>query len=149
MRESQETEIRGMRVITTQLPARKAYALVPKIGAIVGPSIGTLANLDMGADVSTMGPAIGAFFSALDDQDSETLMLKVLSNTIVIAEGVKYDLSSPDNIDRAFESSFMALFEVLWFVLKVNFSDFFDVASKIQNQNELAEAQKSKSSSKA
>jgi hypothetical protein len=133
--QTETRDIRGLTVRCTQLPARRAYALVPKLGAIMAPALAELETSqikDLGAvDLSAVGPAFQRFFQALEDADADKLMMQLLSSTSVIKDGDLFDLTSGAKIDQAFEGNLPALFQTLWFSVELNFADFIGAVSEM------------------
>jgi hypothetical protein len=79
---------------------------------------------------------ISQLFAALSDSESDELVEKIFAGTIVFDNRVnpkpKYELTNPIMIDEAFAGQLMTMYAALWFVLKANFQDFIDAASKLQ-----------------
>lgn len=131
--ETKEREIRGLRVFSTQLPARRAYKLLPKLGNILAPAFSKLEGVDLTnleQDISKMAPAFAELFAKLDEAESDDLMESLLYSTSVVVEGKRLDLCNPHEIDVAFSGNLLAMMETLWFAVELNFRDFFSAASE-------------------
>jgi len=143
MLETKSTEIRGAQVMSTQLPALKAYALMPKLGKVIAPALSKLDSIDLTADLSSLAPAFQELFMRLDEGDAEDLATRILASTIVIKTGPdgsprKYELSSPQGINNAFAGDLRLMFECIWFALRTNYESFIDADSL---QGAIAQAQ--------
>lgn len=132
MIETKEKEINGSRYTVTQLPARRAlklqYKLLKVFGAglalIFTPSVGKEADgktsLSINFNGDDVSKSLMLMMSNLDDNSFEALVLELLQG--VRKDGV--ELTAPV-IDFEFAGDSVTIFKVIWFVLEVNFSDFF------------------------
>lgn len=139
MIETRTKDINGATYSVTQLPARRALKLQCKLMRIFGPP---LAQLFLSTDSKasdqvvindTDGSAIALPFTKdeavkslalimaqLDDKTFESLVLELLQG--VRKSGV--ELTEPV-IDLEFAGDLATLIKVLWFVLEVNYDNFF------------------------
>src|SRR5579859_4323953 len=110
---SKTEEIDGITVISTQFPATKAYRLFARLGKLVAPSVGALAESDDGQDIHSVGSALTALFNQLDEKAADDLALQLLASTQVQmnhgGKDVILDLSSKESIDAAFGGSLMGM----------------------------------------
>ena len=85
----------------------------------------------MGGDLVKIFQQDADFFSSLSKLDTEEvkdLIVKLVSNTPLVTD---ID-GKPVDIDNDFTGSLMALYELLWYVLRTNYEDFFlGVQSKV------------------
>ncbi len=137
---TEEKEIDGLAVSTTQLGAWKALGLVPRLGKLLAPALAKLASMPGAgkvseADLSAIAPALASLFASMDGNEAQALVRDLLAGTSVKVEGDKgprkVELTNPGAIDGVFEGRLMTLFRVVWFALSVNFTDFIDAASTL------------------
>lgn len=119
-------EIEGLDVTCSQLPAIKAYSVFARLGKVIGPALGALADVDVSKemdDLEAMAPALSLLLSKLaEDTD---LIMPLLSTCEVRKDGKQILLKDESSINRAFAGNFKAMLLTLKFSLTVNFSDFF------------------------
>lgn len=127
MLETYETDIDGMRVSCTDLPAFKALDVAGEIMELMGDVVVTAAtNGTLG------GPAfIAAFGSKL--RHGKGLLSRLLAATVVIRDGKKYELTHEREIDKAFRGDLGGLFKVATWVVETcyrpTFADLSNMAS--------------------
>lgn len=133
-RKTEEREINGLKVTTIQLPATRGSALRFKLARVLAPVAGTLrtktaADL-LSLNVADLAPTLMALAAQLDPAVMDALMLEILACTSVIttdAAGrqIKFDLTSKQIIDQAFDGDVDALWSTMRFAVEVNLSGFF------------------------
>lgn len=138
---TEEREIDGLRVITTQLDFVRQSRLFARLGRLLGESMvdvvlvlasaaakgGKAAAMDVlgKVDLRELAPALKAAFDKLSEEEHDQLLLKILAGTEVIVDGRKSDLLSLDKLNRAFDGRLAAGWKAAWFALEVNYADFF------------------------
>jgi hypothetical protein len=106
-------------VTVTCFPARLGLKLQVKLVKTVFPLMG-LAGDTGNPDDSQMINKLATSLSGLDDKNIETLVLQLLSSTIVDNKTA----GDAAQFDFMFSGEFGLLFDVLKFVLEVNYSSF-------------------------
>lgn len=134
-RETKETRIDDYQVRVTPHAARAATKLFAKIGRVIGPGLAKLktdgdASSVKDLELSDIGPAISALFTALDDASIDILLADIFKHANITKPDSKgqlrmYDLSRLEEIDGAFEGQLLLLFKTVKYVLEVNFGSFF------------------------
>ena len=121
MIETREKSIEGSTYQVTQLPARRAIRLKAKLIKLFGPAFAQMyiANSANGPDIAK---AIEILSSSIDENTFEALIVEVLNG--VRKNGVEL---TPPVIDLEFAGYMATLYQVVWFVLEVNFSNFFQM----------------------
>ncbi len=109
---------------TSQFPAMLSFTLLAKVAKIVGPALGALQKLDPSTELS--GVAMAGAFAGVDPKDATALIPEILSETAVYMDGKFIQLNSKSNIDLVFSGRLMVMFQVVGFVLQVNYGDFFE-----------------------
>lgn len=130
MIKTEKRDIRGLQVTVVQLPAMRAYSVFARLGAVLGPALSQLGDVDIRNienEVEKLGPAAGALLGGLA-QDTE-LVLAVLQSTSVVAPGAngeleKTDLLSETAVNKIYTGDFLALLLSIKFAIQVNYSDF-------------------------
>lgn len=127
MLKTEEQEIDGLRVITTQFPAMYAFKLLARLAKSIGPVMSTFQGVSLNTDLADLGPQLSSALSSFDPDEADKLVLEVLKCTSIwLTDGPahKVELSDRTKVDEAFSGRIMTMFKVLGFALKVNFSDF-------------------------
>jgi hypothetical protein len=120
-------EIDGFKVRTVQFPAMRSLRTLKRVGEVLGPALAKAQGVDLEADVSALGPAIGALFENIGDP--EALAREILESTTVIQDNRQIPLNTTAMIDLVFSGATMSLLKVMAFALEVNFGDFFAAAA--------------------
>lgn len=125
--ETREVEIDGVRFSVTQLGARAAMRLLPRIGRIVGPAIADATNAIPGgnlgeADVAKLGGALGTLFDRLTPEEQDALLETLLQGARVQVEGKWAPLM--ESFDFLMAGKALTVYRLLWFALGVNYGDF-------------------------
>ena len=133
--ETKKEDIDGLMVSVTQFPGMEAIKLhsylgrkiVPALAGIMG-SVGSLKDLSMESDVDTeaLSSAFATLFDQLTESELEKLLLRMLKTTTVDGAEVK-----KETIDIIFSGRTTAIYKILWFVIKVNYPDFFALGGSI------------------
>lgn len=126
MLKTEEQEIDGLKVTTTQFPAMYAFRLLARLARSVGPVMGAFQGASPDTDLADLAPQLSSALSVLDPDEVDKLVLEVLKCTSVWSPdgSRKVELSDRAKIDEVFSGRIMTMFKVLGFCLKVNFSDF-------------------------
>lgn len=119
--------IDGANYSVTQFPARRALRLKARLIKLFGP---VLAQVFLSADAKTTDEqqkkdlikAIEILSCSIDENQFDTLAVELLSCTR--KSGVEL---SAQAIDLEFAGDMSALYQVLWFVIEVNFANFFSL----------------------
>lgn len=126
---SKTEKIDGLEVITTSLPARRAYRLAHRLLQMLGPAIAKLDGISEQAELSALAPALQALFSQVSEDQLEDLQTEILASTsVVMTEGKsarRIELDTGEGIDTAFTGRLKTMFKVIAFVVRFNFGDFF------------------------
>lgn len=122
MIETREKIIDGSTYSVTQLPARRALRMKAKLIKIFGP---VLAQLFVSATSKEAGnmdfvKAIELLGSHIDENSFEQICMELLVG--VRKDGMELQ---PATIDLEFAGDIAGLYKVLWFVIEVNYSNFF------------------------
>lgn len=126
MLKTEDREIEGLAVKTTQLPALRALNLMAKLGRVLAPIVGSVPGLSMQAfDLSRLGPALGLIFAQLNEGEASKLAREILVSTRVTVDGKFIELTSDAAINGVFDGRIPALLLTMGFVLEVNYSGFF------------------------
>ena len=128
MIETQSKTINGIEFRTNQFAALRATPLLIRLVKAVGPALAALRGM-MQAEVSIagLGPALGDALGALDPDDATRLIQDLLKSTKAIVDDKVVELNSENAINKVFsgKDSLQTMFEVVGFVVEVNFSGFF------------------------
>ena len=129
----EEKEIGGIRFYTKQLPATRGFTLFTRLVKTAGPVIAALGGVNPEADmISAIGP-LAEGLKNLNPDEVVDLALAVMVNTYAVipeqSGDRKLDINKA-NFDRIFNGRLKNVFEVLAFVIKVNFQDFFGDSSQ-------------------
>lgn len=122
-----EKFIDGSNYTVTQFPARRAIRLKAKLIKLFGP---VLAQVFLTTDTKTSDDqkksdlikAVELLACSIDENQFENLAIELLASTR--KNGV--ELTGP-NIDLEFAGDMAALYQVMWFVVEANFSNFFSM----------------------
>lgn len=138
MVKTERTTINETPVIVVQLPARKALLLKTKLVKLLGPALAKLfgtdslpsakgvSNIDQEIDPAALSAAMALLVDRLEPDAFLSLVLECLAGTKVEVNGTPVDVSR-ETFDVIFSGSLAFMYKVLWFSLKVNYSDFFDM----------------------
>jgi hypothetical protein len=112
-------------VKTQQFPAMRATRLFMQVAKTIGPALGALMQLDPETQLAAAGPELAGALANLDPDQAEKLVPEILGSTQAQTEDGKFiALNTKSNIDLVFSGRLMTMFQVLGFVLQVNFRDF-------------------------
>lgn len=115
----------------SQFPFREGVKLQSKLAKYLGPVYGIFQSAQDEADVMEVLPkAVDALTDKLDENELVTLMERLLSRTYI--QG-----TTPVDLDQHFSNDYMAAFELIYHVVKVNFGGFFkDLTGKLGTQDQ-------------
>jgi len=132
--ETQTKQIGGVRYDVSPFPGRKGLRLQYRLLKVIGTPISVLFGaakgvtglkdesvLDKEVNPEVFGKAIEMLFKALSEIEFEALILELLSSTR--KDNVEI---TPNTFDVAFAGDYGQLFEVLAYVLEVNYKSFLD-----------------------
>jgi len=137
MIQTKEKNIEGATYMVTQLPARRALKLKARLIKLFGPVFAqmyltTSAEKSEDQQKQDMVRAVQILASTIDENVFENLVLEIVNG--VRKNGVEL---TPSVVDIEFAGDIGTLYQVVWFVLEVNFSNFFSMFG-IGNQSEQA-----------
>jgi hypothetical protein len=132
MKQPQTREIDGHTYVVTLFPGRRGFKLKTTLLKKLGPGLAAMIGSAKGESVSEAdldGPALAAgvetLFANLGSPDEiMSLIEKIVSMTRRDGKEITGAL-----IDLEFPGHFTELYKVVWFVLEVNFGDFFGGAA--------------------
>lgn len=135
MIETKEKEIAGSVYSVTQMTARRALRMQAKLLKIIGSPLAEMtvfANKNPGKEDECLSKCVGLLADNLDDKTFDEFIVELLN-------GVRKDGSelTSSKIDLEFAGKLATLFQVVKFVIEVNFSDFFSeggILSLVQNR---------------
>lgn len=127
MIETREKTINGNKIEVTQFPARHALRYKCRLLRIIGPTIGALfenvKNLDevkfTDQDLN-IGAAVKALVDRLDESEVLDLIIQLCQSTRFNGKEMNTAL-----IDSEFSGNLTLLYKIIYFILEVNFADFF------------------------
>ena len=134
MIETREKVIGGATYTVTQLPARRALRLKAKLIKSFGPALAQFflaATSEKDADErnSQLVKAIEILSCNIDENSFEALVIEMLNG--VRKNGLEL---TPPTIDLEFAGDMASLYQVLFFVIEVNYSNFLEIIG-IGNQS--------------
>lgn len=127
MIETKHKSIDGKRVTVSQFPARRALALKIKLLKLFGPALaqmlGKVKSLTGGklldGSLDEFSPAIDKLTAAMEPDQFVDLVMELLAMTRID------DKEATSNFDMDFAGNLPFMYKVLFFVLEVNFGNFF------------------------
>lgn len=127
MIETREKNIDGATYTVTQLPARRALRLKARLIKLFGPVIAqffiaSTENTSEEAKKADIVKAIEILGSHIDENSFENLITDMLSG--VRKNGLEL---TPATIDLEFAGNMAGIYHVIFFVIEVNFSNFFQM----------------------
>lgn len=126
MIETREKSIEGNTYTATQLPARRAIKLKVKLMKLFGPVLAqlflTVNDSNEAEGKQNLVKAIEILSEHIEENAFESLVLELL-------QGVRKNNMelTPPVIDLEFAGNISELYQVLWFVVETNFSNFFSL----------------------
>lgn len=146
--ETRDKEINGSIYTVTQLPARRALRLKAKLIKVFGPVLAQFfvtvsdSKDDESTQKNNIVKAVEMLGEHLDPNEFENLVVELLQG--VRKGGMEL---TPAIIDLEFAGDMSSLYQVLWFVIEVNFSNFFElmgIGNKFQQYPEMPQASSTK-----
>lgn len=129
--DSQTTTIDGHSYTVRMLPARRATRMLAKLSGMIGPALGTLAEggkltdlADAKVDGKLFSRAAVALFAHVDEDAVDAILMELADVTTVEPGGLLKPI-----YDVHFMGRQGALMKWAGFALRVQYADFFDVAS--------------------
>lgn len=141
-------EIGGYSVEVTQFTGREGFKVKTKLLKLLIPSLGALAGavpkgssvLDADISGEVVSRAMSAITDQLDEDDFLSFVLRMLQSTRVSVKDASGNRSMvvirPEVFDIEFAGHFEIVYEILAFVLEVNYGSFFEmggIGTKIAN----------------
>lgn len=130
--EAQTREINGHTYTVTPLPARRAFKLKTRLVRALGPGLAAMVGSAKGAslmdsevDGAALASGVETLFANLgSDEDILQLLMELL-------QGARRDNIeiTPATFDLDFQGCLSDAYQIAWFVVEVNFRDFFGGAS--------------------
>lgn len=125
-----DRDIGGLKVTTTQLPPMRALNLLTRLGKVFGPMLAQLPDLQAGKlSNEDIAMALGVALGKLEDGDVSKLTRDILITTRVQVEVNGQprilELTDEQRINSAFEGKLEVLLQAMVFSLEVNFAAFF------------------------
>lgn len=123
MIETKEKIINDSTYSVTQMPAMRALRMQARLIKLFGPALGVLFVAEMkneGEGDKEIGNSLALLASQLDEKNFDSLVLDLMQG--VRKNGV--ELTKPI-MDLEFAGKLNELFMVIYFVLEVNYADFF------------------------
>lgn len=139
-----EIKIDDLQFYIHSFPALEALKLQSILLQKVGPALGQLLGkvktdniLDTDLNGEDLSKALQLLFSSLDEEIFISLVLRILKNTIaIIPNEPEIVLNAEENINRVFQRNLIAIYKVIFEILKFNYSDFFvlmgDIGTKMK-----------------
>lgn len=121
MIETRDKVINNATYSVTQLPARRAIRLKAKLIKMFGASIAQFLD-SAESGIYKAVKAIESLSMTLDENQFENLCMELLTG--VRKNGMEL---TPAIIDLEFAGDIASLYQVIWFVIEVNFSNFFQM----------------------
>lgn len=127
MIETKEKSIDGSTYSVTQLPARRAIRLKARLIKLFGPVLAQvfIAATEKGDEAQKKADlvrAIEILGDHIDENSFESLVVDLLNG--VRKNGMEL---TPQTIDMEFAGDMAGLYQVMFFVIEVNFSNFFSM----------------------
>lgn len=137
--DSLTTEINGRKYRTNKYNPRESLRLMNTLGRLMGGPLGnaagavtdgdssrSLTGMAQSFDGEAFGDAITTLFREMEEADPAAVADRILAEThVVVGEGDQASWEKVD-IDQHFRGNLFDVFEVCAWVLKVNYSNFFD-----------------------
>ncbi len=147
MIETKEKIIDGARYTVTQLPARRAIKLKARLIRLFGPVFAQVFitasdAVDETSKKNNLVRAIEILGEHIDENSFEALIMDLMVG--VRKEGMEL---TPQLIDIEFAGDMAALYQVVFFVIEVNFSNFFSllgIGSQFASETPPAASQSTK-----
>ena len=129
--DKQTLDINGHRWVVRPFPARKALGLKMRLAKAVGPAIAELlpalgtmqagsADADaLGIDLAMLPRAVNALAANLGEDAFVDTIVELMS----MASRDDTEIT-PEYFDTTFAGNYGEMYRAIWFVLKVNYSDF-------------------------
>lgn len=118
--EVREKAIGSSNYMVTQMTARRALRVKAKLFKLLGPALGKMlsAKEEFGDHLAKVAKLI---IENLDERDFENLILEMMQG--VRTNGIEI---TPEIFDMEFAGNLGSLYQLLWFILEVNYQSFFD-----------------------
>jgi len=130
--DSQSTEIGGVTYTVYPIDPMVANDILIEIGHVIGPSIGALAAAesdDDDADPDLVNQAIGGLFQRITKPTMRSIIDTLAKATEVRTDATTEKAPRLSSILAVhFRGQLGAMYQWLWFALKVQFGDFFALA---------------------
>lgn len=145
---TKEKEIQGMNVKVTQFGGIEAMQLKVALAKLMAPALAGLAGVNPNANIleqevkpELLTKVFNSLFATMTENDFIALIKRILRNTMIQIENesgdkiwVQMDSDFNNKFDLVFSGKVFSVYPVLWFVLEVNYPDFFGIISGIGNR---------------
>lgn len=147
-KDSQDTEIDGLKFTSYQLDPLELYPMAPRILKLLAPVLPFVASLGGGLnakaieklfaqDVGKLAPILTALGEGLGAKENANLPVELLKRTVAYlpdpdddeAEPKARSLTTAKDINAVFRGKFFTMLKAMWFALGVNFEDFSNGSS--------------------
>ena len=129
--ETKTRAIDGTKYAVTTFPARRGLKLQVTLVRTLGPALSELMKavpkgvstknlLNVDVKLEHVAGALATAFSGLSEEEFMALVMRLLESTS--REGAEI---TEETFDLDFSGNYMHVYKVLWFVLEVNYGDFF------------------------
>jgi len=144
--ETREKSIDGLQISVTQFPGRRGFKVQTKLLKYFTPLIsafGKAQGKEDAEDVSIIDREIDTeslmrFSESLDNDNALQFVFQLLEGTRIDGREINEAV-----FDEKFAGNFLTLYKILWFVVEVNFSSFFDeggigkILSKVKKEKSV------------
>lgn len=128
-------EFAGAQFTTVTLPALRGLALFARLGQ-ADAAVPFLALLKR-EDSRPFAVAL----SRVPADDAQSLVREILSATTVVHNGRMESLGTDEALNRVFTGKVLTMVEVCWWVVGVNFADFFEVGERLPSGSPDSESE--------
>lgn len=133
---AREKIIDGYKVTVNPFYATEGLSLQMRLLNLLGEPLKKLIagveaiSLDAQLDMASLGEALGGLLSKFDEETA-TLVKRLVANCYIDmvdeTTGKQVSYSCKEHFEIVFSGRYALLYKVAWFVLEVNYADFFDL----------------------
>ena len=145
MKEQHTQTIDGCEVLVTLFDYDEAADLSFELASKVAPIATSLAsNANLTVDIAAV-PMLSAIAQTIDAKAWGILLRRLLARVVVTGpfgeggEMQRLELHKPADRNAAFRGRVMLTYKIAWFVMQVNFQDFFGLLQGTFGQSQVAE----------
>lgn len=121
---SSSKDIGGITFQTDAFPAMAGTLILARVVKTAGGAIGGLLRLNPDSQLEEVGAEVGAAFATVNPNEVVELIPAILANTRAELDGKAIELRSKTALDAVFTGRIMLMFQVIGWVLGVNYRDF-------------------------